>query len=72
MLKKFVLKFYFACTISAAQHLYEKREGSGAGSGSIPLTDGSGIGSVRPKNMRIRIPNTATRGEERPWERNGG
>jgi hypothetical protein len=30
MLKKFVLKFYFASIISAAQHLYEKREGSGS------------------------------------------
>ncbi len=37
----------------SAQHLYEKREGSGP----IPLTSGSGSG--RPKNMRIRIPNTA-------------
>ncbi len=27
---------------------------SGAGSGSIPLTDGSGCGSRRPKNMWIR------------------
>jgi hypothetical protein len=36
---------------------------SGAGSGSIPLTDGSGSGSRRPKNMWIRwilIRNTAT------------
>ncbi len=48
-----------------AQHLYEKREGSGSGAGSIPLTNGSGFGSERPKNMRIRrtwiwlrIPNT--------------
>jgi hypothetical protein len=37
----------------SAQHLYEKREGSG--SGTIPLTNGSGW----PRNMRIRIPNTA-------------
>ena len=39
----------------STQHLYEKREGSG----SIPLTNGSGSG--RPKNIRIpwiRIPNT--------------
>jgi hypothetical protein len=49
----------------SAQHLYEKREGSGSGagsragsvsragssSGSIPLTNGSG--SARPKNIRI-------------------
>ncbi len=49
--------------------------GSGAGSGSIPLTDGAGSGSRRPKNMwirririrsrwiRIRIWNTADREE---------
>ncbi len=37
----------------SAQHIYEKREGSG--SGSVPLTSGSG--SRRPKN--IRIPNTS-------------
>ncbi len=48
----------------SAQHLYENREGSGAGfetvSGSVFFTNGSGSG--RPKNMRIRfgmrIPNT--------------
>jgi hypothetical protein len=43
----------------SAQHIYEKREGSRAGSGSVPLTNGSASG--RPKNMRIlrtRIPNT--------------
>jgi hypothetical protein len=35
-------------------------EGSGsvAGSGSIPLTNGSGSGSRRPKNRWIRIRNT--------------
>jgi hypothetical protein len=45
------------CIFQSAQHLYEKREGSGAR--SIPLTNGSG--SMRPENMRvrIRIPNTA-------------
>jgi hypothetical protein len=37
----------------SAQHIYEKREGSGAG--SVPLTNRSGSG--RPINMRIRIPN---------------
>ncbi len=31
--------------------------GTGAGSGFVPLTNGSGSG--RPKNKRIRIPNTA-------------
>jgi hypothetical protein len=56
--KIFMLKFYFASII------YEKREGSGAG--SIPLTYGSGSG--RPENMlilRIRIPNTAYRYPEK-------
>ena len=33
----------------SAQHIYEKREGSGAGSGSVPLTNGSESGSRRPK-----------------------
>jgi hypothetical protein len=33
-------------------------EGSGFGSGSIPLTGGFGSGSGRPKNMWIRIHNT--------------
>ncbi len=36
----------------SAQHLPEKREGSG----SVPLTNGSGSG--RPKNIRTWIPNT--------------
>ncbi len=44
-----MLKFYFA------QHIYEKREGSG----SVPRTNESGAGSGRPKNMRI--PNTASK-----------
>jgi hypothetical protein len=40
-----VVKFYFASIISVRLHLYEKREGSGAGSvpltnGSVPLTNG--------------------------------
>ncbi len=55
-LLKFVLKFNFAGLFQFAQHIYEKREGSG--SGSAPLTNGSGSG--RPKSMRllrIRIPN---------------
>ncbi len=38
-------KCYFAAIIAVAQHIYEKRRGSGAGSG--PLTNGSGSG--RPK-----------------------
>ncbi len=49
--------FILQALFQSAQHLYEKREGSG--SRSIPLTNGSG----RPKNIRIRvrirIPNTA-------------
>jgi hypothetical protein len=51
---KFCVKIFILRSIfQSAQHLYEKREGSG----SIPLTNGSGSG--RPKNMRIlRIPNT--------------
>jgi hypothetical protein len=40
----------FQALFQSAQHLYEKREGSG----SLPLTNGS----VRPKSMRIRILNT--------------
>ncbi len=43
--KNFVLKFNFAGIISAAQHIYEKRQGSG--SGSVPLTNEYGSG--RPK-----------------------
>ncbi len=35
--------------LQSAQHIYEKKEGYGAG--SVPLTNGSGSG--RPKNMRI-------------------
>jgi hypothetical protein len=56
-----LLKYYFASIISVhlTRYVYEKKEGSGAGPGSVPLTNGSGSG--RPKNMRIlrfRIPNT--------------
>ncbi len=40
LLKYFVLKSYFASIISVRSHLYEKREGSGAG--SVPLANGSG------------------------------
>jgi hypothetical protein len=50
-----MLQYYFAGIISVSP----PREGSRAGSGSVPLTKGSG--SRRPKNMgilRIRIPNT--------------
>jgi hypothetical protein len=43
-----VLKCFSAGIISVRSHIYEKREGSGAGSGSVPLTNGSGFGSGRP------------------------
>jgi hypothetical protein len=49
-LLKFLFNFYFASIISlfqSAEHLYEKREGSGSAAGSI-LTHESG--SERPKN----------------------
>jgi hypothetical protein len=36
-------------------YFYLMIEGSGAVSGSIPLTNGSGSGSMRPKNMWIWI-----------------
>jgi hypothetical protein len=45
----FILQAFF----QSAQHLYEKREGSG----SSPLTNGSR--SWRPKNIRIQIHNPA-------------
>ncbi len=41
-----------------------KGDGSGAGSGTVPLTNRSESGYARPKHMRIlliRIPNTATK-----------
>jgi hypothetical protein len=53
----FCLHFILQALFQPAQHLYEKREGSragyGAGSGVLPLTNGSRSG--RPKSMRIRI-----------------
>jgi hypothetical protein len=48
VLKNLILQALF----QSAQHIYEKREGSGAG--SVPLTKGSRSG--RPKNMRIWFP----------------
>jgi hypothetical protein len=54
--KFYVKNFILHAVFQSAQHLYEKRKGSG----SVPLTNGSGW----LKNMRIllfRIPNTAWR-----------
>jgi hypothetical protein len=49
-LVKICVKILFCQELfQSAQDIYGKREGSG----SIPLTNGSGFGSVRPKNMRI-------------------
>jgi hypothetical protein len=44
---KLVLKFFLQALFQSAQHLYEKRDGSG----SVLQTNGSGSG--RPKNMPI-------------------
>jgi hypothetical protein len=63
--KNFLLKSILPALFQFAQHIYEKREGSGSGSESVapvPLTNGSG--SWRPQNMRnlrIGIPNTANK-----------
>ncbi len=51
-------------------------ERSGAGSGTVLVTNGSGCGSGRPKNIRIRIPNTAgtscqANREQRFWVKPG-
>jgi hypothetical protein len=71
-LQKFCVKLYFLRTLfQSAQHIYEKREGSGAGSESAPLTsvvdpDPDPVGSgtfcririrsrIRNKSFRIRI-----------------
>ena len=43
-----VFKFYFASIISFCSTPYEKREGSGAGSGSLPLTNASECRSESP------------------------
>jgi hypothetical protein len=53
--KFFVLKFYFATINSFCSTLYEKREGSGseAGARSVLVTNGSGCGCGRAKNIRI-------------------
>jgi hypothetical protein len=57
LLKFCVKKFILQALFQSAQHLYEKREGSRSGAGSVPLANGSGSG--RPKNIRIWIPKTA-------------
>jgi hypothetical protein len=49
----FVLKFYFATLFQSAHLFYEKREGSGAESASVLVTNGSGCGSGRHINIRI-------------------
>jgi hypothetical protein len=56
---------FLQALFQSAQHIYEKREGSGAG--SVPLTYGSRSG--RPKKLRIlririRIPNTVYKSEK--------
>jgi hypothetical protein len=56
--KIFVVNFILQPLFQSTQHFYEKRKGSGAESGSVLVTNGSGCGSKRPKNIRIRIPNT--------------
>ncbi len=50
-----MLKFFWLALFQSAQNFHEKREGSGAGSVSLPLTNGSG--SWKPKNMQIQITN---------------
>ncbi len=70
--KNFLLKYcvkmlFLQALFQTAQDIFEKREGSPAGSGSAPPTIGSGSGSGRPKNIqirirfRIRIPNTGSK-----------
>ncbi len=44
-----MLNFILQALFQSAQHLYEKREGSG--SGPVPLTNGSGSGFGRLKNV---------------------
>ena len=42
-----MLKFILQALFQSAQHLNEKREGSGSGAGSIPLTNESGSGRLK-------------------------
>ncbi len=52
-----MLKFYFATIFQSSQRLYEKRDGSGfgAGTGSIPLTNGSRSQTVPGTTFRVRL-----------------
>ncbi len=52
--KMFALKFIMQPIYQFAHHFYEKKEGSG----SVRVTNRSGCGSGRPKNIWIRIRNT--------------
>ncbi len=64
LLLKFCVIILFCSIISVRLTPYEKSEGSG----SIPLKNGSGSGSGRPKNIRIIwIPNTAWSHRVIPW-----
>jgi hypothetical protein len=56
MLKFYVKNFILQALFQSAQHICEKREGSGGGAGTLT----NGTGSRRSKNMRIRIPNTGS------------
>ncbi len=49
------IKIQFGNHFQSTQHIYPKRERSGAGSAprSVFVTNGSGCGSGRPKNMQI-------------------
>ncbi len=73
LLKMLCKNFILQALCQSAQHIYEKREGSR----SVPLTNGTG--SVRPKDMRIRRPNTGpknslpgSQGGKCPWARRRG
>ncbi len=63
-------QYFFLLTYPQA-HKSSVLKGAGARSGSVPLTNGSGFGSRswRPKNMRIRIPNTGFYGKSDPFKR---
>ncbi len=52
---------FLQALFQSAQHLYEKREGSLSGSGSVPLTNGSWSGSLMPKKHPDPDPQHYTR-----------